>query len=82
MSSRILGLAAALMLAPLSARSADLVVWWNEGYTAQEDEAVREIIAAFEQKTGKRVELAFHPEQELPDMVVAAVEAGEPRFRL
>ena len=71
-------LAAMLILAPLSARSADLVVWWNEGYTAQEDEAVREIVAAFEQKTGKRVELVFHPEQELPDMVVAAVEAGEP----
>jgi multiple sugar transport system substrate-binding protein len=70
--------AALLILAPLSARSADLVVWWNEGYTDQEDEAVREIVAAFEQKTGKQVELVFHPEQELPDMVVAAVEAGEP----
>jgi multiple sugar transport system substrate-binding protein len=68
----------ALILAPLGARAADLVVWWNEGYTDQEDEAVREIVAAFEQKTGKQVDLVFHPEQELPDTVVAAVEAGEP----
>jgi multiple sugar transport system substrate-binding protein len=71
-------LALALALAPLGARAADLVVWWNEGYTVQEDEAVREIVAAFEQKTGKQVELVLHPEQELPDKVVAAVEAGEP----
>ena len=46
--------------------------------TPQEDEAVREIVAAFEQKTGKQVELVLHPEQELPDKLVAAVEAGQP----
>ena len=71
-------LAAMLILAPLSARAADLVVWWSEGYTNQEDEAVREVIAAFEEKTGKQVELVLHPEPELPDTVVAAVEAGKP----
>jgi multiple sugar transport system substrate-binding protein len=70
-------LAVAIAMAPLGARAADLVVWWNAGYIAQEDEAVRETIAAFEQNTGKRVELVFHPEQELPDRVVAALEAGE-----
>ena len=78
MWSRVAVVAAALVLAPLGAKAADLVVWWNEGYYAEEDAAVREIVAAFEQRTGKRVELAFHPEQELPDTVVAAVEAGEP----
>ena len=51
----------ALILAPLGARAADLVVWWEEGYYAQEDEAVREIIAAFEEESGKQVELALHP---------------------
>ena len=54
--------AAALAIAPLGAQAADLVVWWDEGYYAQEDEAVREIVAAFEQETGKQVELVFHPE--------------------
>jgi maltose-binding protein MalE len=68
----------ALILAPLGAKAADLVVWWSEGYTNQEDEAVREVIAAFEQKTGKQVELVLHPEHELADRVVAAVEAGRP----
>jgi multiple sugar transport system substrate-binding protein len=78
MWSRNLILAAAVILTPLGSHAADLVVWWSEGYTDQEDEAVREIVAAFEQKTGKQVELVFHPEQELPNTVVAAVEAGEP----
>ena len=51
-------LAAMLALVPLGARAADLVVWWDKGASPQEDAAVKEIIAAFEQKTGKHVELA------------------------
>ena len=47
-------------MAPLGAEAADLVVWWDKGFYPQEDEAVREIIAAFEQETGKQVELVFH----------------------
>ena len=61
MRSRDFILATLLILAPLGARAADLVVWWEKGYYAQEDEAVREIIAAFEQESGKQVELVFHP---------------------
>ena len=30
-------LASMLLLAPLGARAADLVVWWQNGYYAQED---------------------------------------------
>ena len=78
MRIRALVLAAALILAPLGAQAADLVVWWEKGYNAEEDEAVREIIAAFEQKTGNQVELVFHPNEELPDELVAALEAGQP----
>ena len=61
MRARAVVLAVAIVLAPLGARAADLVVWWEKGFYPQEDEAVREIIAAFEQKTGKQVELVFHP---------------------
>jgi multiple sugar transport system substrate-binding protein len=71
-------LAAALAMAPLGAQAADLVVWWDQGYYAEEDEAVREVIAAFEQETGKQVELVFHPEGEHPEAIVAALEAGQP----
>jgi multiple sugar transport system substrate-binding protein len=78
MSSRIVIVAAALILAPLGARAADLVVWWDKGIYAQEDEAVAEIIAAFEQDTGKQVDLSFDPMEDLPKKIEAALEAGRP----
>jgi multiple sugar transport system substrate-binding protein len=71
-------LAAALALAPLSVRATDLVVWWEEGWNPGEDQAVRETVAAFEQKTGKKVELVFITADKLPARTVAAVEAGHP----
>ncbi len=67
-----------LLLAPLGARAADLVVWWEKGFYPQEDEAVHEIVAAFEQETGKQVELALFSEDELAGKLVAAIEAGRP----
>ena len=51
-------------------KAADLVVWWEKGYYAQEDEAVREIVAAFEQESGKQVELVFQQQEELPKKIV------------
>ena len=68
----------ALVLAPLGARAADLVVWWEKGLYAQEDEAVKEIIAAFEQGSGKQVELAFYSQRELGPQIKAALEVGQP----
>ena len=62
MRTHAVALAAMLLLTPLGARAADLVVWWDKGFYAQEDAAVREIVAAFEQETGKQVELAFYPD--------------------
>ncbi len=69
-------LAAALLMAPLGAKAADLVVWWEEGQYAEEDAAVREVIAAFEQESGKQVELVLGPQEELVADLVAALEAG------
>ena len=56
--------------------AADLVVWWEKGFYAQEDEAVAEIVAAFEQKTGKQVELVQPAQDEMFDKAQAALEAG------
>jgi multiple sugar transport system substrate-binding protein len=78
MRRQVIILAAALAMAPLGARAADLVVWWEEGWYPQEDQAVREIIAAFEQKTGKRVELDQRSHDDIRAEAQAAVRAGEP----
>jgi multiple sugar transport system substrate-binding protein len=76
MCIRAAAFAAALAM-PLGAKAADLVVWWEEGNYAQEDAALRETIAAFEQDSGKRVELAFYAQAELPGRI-AGIEAGQP----
>jgi multiple sugar transport system substrate-binding protein len=71
-------LAAALVMTPLGAQAADLIVWWERGYYGQETEAVGEIIAAFEQDSGKRVELVLLDEEEHPGAIAAALEANHP----
>jgi multiple sugar transport system substrate-binding protein len=53
------------------------VVWWEKGYYAQEDDAVREIVAAFEQGSGKQVELVFQQQEEFPKKIIAALETGQ-----
>jgi multiple sugar transport system substrate-binding protein len=78
MRGRTAVLIVTLILAPPGARGADLVVWWEEGFYAQEDEAVQEIVSAFEQETGKQVELAFYAQRELGPEIKAALQAGQP----
>ena len=76
MCKQVILMVAALVLAPLGAQGADLVVWWEEGQYAEEDGAVSEIVAAFEQKTRKSVELVLGAQEELVADLVAALEAG------
>jgi multiple sugar transport system substrate-binding protein len=71
-------LAAAVVIGPLDARSADLVVWWEKGFYDQEDDAVKEAIAAFEQGGGNEVELVFYDQAELIDAIQGALAAGRP----
>jgi multiple sugar transport system substrate-binding protein len=78
MRGRSAVLAAAIILAPLDARAADLVVWWEEGWYPEEDEAVAETIAAFDQGSGKQIELTQYSFAELPDKIEAALAAGQP----
>src|SRR5918994_3448283 len=78
MRSRAISLAVVLMMAPPGAVAADLVVWWQKGFSAQEDQALAEIVAAFEQESGKQVEVVFYEELELPARIVAALEVDEP----
>ena len=78
MRARAVVLAVAIVLAPLGARAADLVVWWEQGYNPEEDAAVKETVAAFAQKTGKQVELDLPPHNDIEARIVAAVSAGQP----
>jgi multiple sugar transport system substrate-binding protein len=77
MRERIIVLAVALVMAPLGLSAPTFVVFWEKGSNAQE-EAAREIIAAFEQETGKKVEIAFYPIEDVPLEADAAFQAGTP----
>ena len=77
MRARAVVLAVAIVLAPLGAQAADLVVWWEKGFYPQANEAVRETVAAFE-KTGKQVELVQPAQDEVFGKVQAALAAGQP----
>ena len=50
----------------------------DESYYPEEQQAVRETVAAFEQETGKHVELVFHPDSEHGEAIAAALDAGRP----
>jgi multiple sugar transport system substrate-binding protein len=78
MRRQVIALVGTLILAPFGAQAADLVVWWEKGFYAQADEAVAEIVAAFEQETGKKVELLQPTQDELFGKTEAALEAGRP----
>jgi multiple sugar transport system substrate-binding protein len=71
-------LAAILAMAPLGAKAADLVVWWEESYTPAEDAAVHDLIATFERETGKQIELVRHDADAQTAAVQAAIDAGHP----
>jgi multiple sugar transport system substrate-binding protein len=71
-------LCAALVAPSTSAEAADLVVWWEKGFYPQEDEAVAEIVAAFEQETEKQIELVQPAQDELFDRAQAALAAKRP----
>jgi multiple sugar transport system substrate-binding protein len=67
-----------ILMAPPGAQGADLAVWWEKGFNSEEDEAIKEIAAAFEQKTGKQIELVQPTQDEMFDKVQAALAAGQP----
>jgi multiple sugar transport system substrate-binding protein len=77
MRARAVVLAVAIVVAPLGAKAANLVVWWTEGFNPEEDAAVAELVAAFEDQTGTKVELVPIRSDAAAE-VKAAVEAGQP----
>jgi multiple sugar transport system substrate-binding protein len=79
MTIRAALLAAALALTAIPSSAADLIVWWEKGQCPEEDQSVRELIAAFEQKTGKRVEFDnTHQRRNLSVKTLMALVAGQP----
>ena len=71
-------LLSAALLAPASGSAADLTIWWDKGYYSQEDRALEAVVAAYEQRTGKDVDLVLYPQPEHLEKLAAAVAAKRP----
>src|SRR3954463_5412559 len=74
-------LTAAALCAALAAPAAaqeTLVVYWTKGFYPQEDKALDDMVAKFQQKTGVKVELSRYSPQESVPKAVAALDSGTP----
>ncbi len=73
------GLAAAALGRPYVARAADktLTVWWNQGFYAAEDQAFRNLVAAWEKQSGFTVNLSLVTGVALDQKVVSALTTGQ-----
>jgi multiple sugar transport system substrate-binding protein len=55
-----------------------LKVWWDKGYTLEEDEALQQLVSRWEQQTGNKVKLSFYNNDELSQKAQRAIQAGSP----
>src|SRR5262247_2417162 len=74
-----LGLAAAGTLArPFIANAAATTaeVWWTQGFVAEEDAALKKVVADYEKASGNSIELSIVPFAPLRQKIVSAVTSG------
>jgi multiple sugar transport system substrate-binding protein len=67
-----------LLGVPLPALAADLRIVWEEGFYPEEDKAIEAVVTAYEQESGKDVELTFYAQEDVMDKTLAALAAGDP----
>lgn len=60
----------------LESKTNKLSIWWEQGYNHAEDEAIRQVVGDWQNKTGNQVELSFFSTDELSAKAKRAVAAG------
>ncbi|MEH1986219.1 extracellular solute-binding protein [Nostoc sp.] len=55
-----------------------LKIWWDKGFTVDEDEAIKQLVSNWEKQTGNQVKLSFYIGDELPQKARRAIHAGNP----
>ncbi|MGK7925273.1 MAG: ABC transporter substrate-binding protein [Spirulina sp.] len=55
-----------------------LTIWWTRSFYVQENEALKAVIAAWQNKTGKKVNLFFFPEDDILKNTENVLKAGNP----
>ncbi len=55
-----------------------LEIWWDKGFTSQEDEALQKVISNWEKKTGNKIKLTFYTTDERWQKTQRHLQAGSP----
>lgn len=55
-----------------------LTIWWDKGFTLEEDEALQQVVHDWEHQSGNKVKLFFYTTDELPQKAQRASQAGKP----
>jgi multiple sugar transport system substrate-binding protein len=61
-----------------TAAAETLTLWWNKGFYAAEDEALKESIKKWEDKTGNTVNLSFYSTSDITTRVISGMSSGQP----
>jgi len=59
------------------ASAEEITVWWNKGFFQAEDTAIKDVIEAWQKKTGNTVNLSFYSTGDIPAKVVSAITTGQ-----
>jgi multiple sugar transport system substrate-binding protein len=54
-----------------------LEIWWDKGFTLEEDEALQKLVKDWEKQSGKKIKLSFYTTDELSQKVEREIRAGE-----
>ena len=75
------GLAACALLMAVSgavqAAGQTVTVWWNQGFYPAEDQAMRDMVAAWEKQSGNKIDLTFYNGSDMPAKIISSITTGE-----
>ncbi|MBV9782566.1 MAG: carbohydrate ABC transporter substrate-binding protein [Acidisphaera sp.] len=54
-----------------------VTLWWNQGFYPAEDQAFRDVVAAWEKASGNKVDLTFYNGSDLPAKIISAITTGQ-----
>lgn len=54
-----------------------LKIWWDKGFTVEEDEALQRLVSNWEKQTGNKVKLSFYSTDELSQKVERELRTGD-----
>ncbi|MDZ8186759.1 MAG: ABC transporter substrate-binding protein [Nostoc sp. ChiSLP02] len=53
-----------------------LKIWWDKGFTQEEDEALKQLVSQWEKQTGNKIKLSLYSTDELPRKIQREIRAG------